>query len=237
MRIHWIQHVPFEGLGSIEDWSLKHGHHLGVTRFHENGPLPAMDAFDWLIVMGGPMNIYEEDKYPWLAAEKSFLKEAVEGGKIAIGICLGAQLIADTLGSKVYAGSRKEIGWFPIQKTGEAAESRLFRDLPTETVVFHWHGDTFNLPPGCLHVAQSAACRNQAFVYEERVIGLQFHMEMTRQGMDAIIENCRDELVEAPYIQSADEIVSNADLYKTANREMDLLLDRLFSIHCFRNKD
>jgi GMP synthase-like glutamine amidotransferase len=228
MNIHWIQHIPFEDLGSIEDWSARHGHRLSATRFHQQDPLPEMENMDWLIVMGGPMNIYEEAKYPWLPLEKGFIRKAIETGKVVIGICLGAQLIADALGSKVYAGRHKEIGWFPVHKTDEAGKSRLFGDFPSETDVFHWHGDTFDLPSGCIPIAESAACRNQAFIYEERVIGLQFHMEMTGPGAERIVSNCREELVEAPFIQKAEAILSSADRFKAANEKMDRLLDRLF---------
>lgn len=227
MNIHWFQHVPFESLGNIENWSIHHGHCLSITRFYQNDPLPEMKDFDWLIVMGGPMNIYEDVKYPWLSKEKEFLRKAIEAGKTIIGICLGAQLIADALGSEVYAGKHKEIGWFPIRKTDEAERSLLFNDFPVELDAFHWHGDTFDLPVGCVHVAGSEACRNQAFIYEERVIGLQFHIEMTRQGVGKIIFNCREEMVEAPYIQNAEVILSNADRFTEANKEMDRLLDRL----------
>jgi GMP synthase-like glutamine amidotransferase len=227
VNIHWFQHVPFESLGNIENWSTRNNHCLGVTRFHQHDPLPPMKEFDWLIVMGGPMNIYEDAKYPWLPEEKSFLRMAIEAGKTIIGICLGAQLIADALGSKAYATHYKEIGWFPIRKTNEAEKSPLFNDFPEVMDAFHWHGDTFDLPAGCVHIAESEACRNQAFIYEERVIGLQFHIEMTHQGAEKIISNCREEIMEAPYIQNAEEILSNADRFTEANKEMDRLLDRL----------
>ena len=231
MNIHWIQHVPFEGLGSIENWSLKHGHSLRATRTYLNEPFPPPGQFQWLVVMGGPMNIYEEDKYPWLAAEKKFLKGAIEEGKTVLGVCLGAQLIAETLSSGVFAGQHKEIGWMPVRKTASAANSVLFREFPPEMDVFHWHGDTFNLPAGCVHIAESAACPNQAFAFKDRVVGLQFHLEMTREGVAKILDNCRDELVPAPFIQDAAKILSNLHKCEEANREMDRLLDRLFSLH------
>ncbi|MEJ2108368.1 MAG: type 1 glutamine amidotransferase [Acidobacteriota bacterium] len=230
MNIHWIQHVPFEGLGSIESWILAHGYSLNGTRAYRRESFPVADRFDWLIVMGGPMNIYEDDKHPWLAAERKFIKQAIDEGKVVLGICLGAQLIADALGAGVYAGSCKEIGWFPVRKTEEANASRIFRAFPSQMEVFHWHGDTFPLPSGCLHLAESDACRNQAFAYEDRVIGLQFHLEMTRQNVEAILSGCRDELVEAPYIQKAEDILFNNDKFRAANREMHGLLDRLAKV-------
>ncbi|MBN2320380.1 MAG: type 1 glutamine amidotransferase [Acidobacteria bacterium] len=227
MNIHWFQHVPFEGLGCIEIWSERHKHRLSVTRFHQQDPLPTMETFDWLIVMGGPMNIYEEVKYPWLPMERDFIKKSIENKKVVIGICLGAQLIADALGSKVYPGRHKEIGWYPVRKTNEAGTSQVFRDFPPEMDVFHWHGDTFDLPAGCAHIAESEACPNQAFINEERVIGLQFHIEMTSRGAEKIVSNCREEIVTAPYIQNAEEILSDAEKFTETNKEMDRLLDRL----------
>jgi GMP synthase (glutamine-hydrolysing) len=231
MNIHCLRHVPFEGLGSIEKWALRNHHRLTVTRFHEKDPLPEIGSMDWLIVMGGPMNIYEEARYPWLSKEKDFLRRAVERGKTMLGICLGAQLIADALGAKVHAGRQKEIGWFPIRKTSEAERSSLFRDFPSEMNVFHWHGDTFSLPSGGVRLAESAACRNQAFIYEERVIGLQFHLEVTLKGAEAMVANCGEEIIEAPYIQNAEGILADADVFLGANRQMDRLLDRLSLLH------
>lgn len=231
MHIHWIQHVHFEGLGSIESWARKHGHSLSATRTYLKESFPPSEQFQWLVVMGGPMNIYEEDKYPWLTAEKEFLKGSIEEGKIVLGICLGAQLIADTLSSRVFAGRHKEIGWMPVRKTASAANSVLFKEFPREMDVFHWHGDTFNLPAECVHVAESVACLNQAFSFRDRVVGLQFHLEMTREGVETILDHCRDELVEAPFIQDAGKILSNRHKNEEGNREMDRLLDRLFSLH------
>lgn len=117
MRIHYLQHVPFEGLASIEQWATTKDYILSATKFYNGDTLPSVDHLDWVIVMGGPMNIYENDKYPWLTWEKHFIEEAIKKNKIVIGICLGSQLIADVLGSKVYKGQEKEIGWYPIQVT------------------------------------------------------------------------------------------------------------------------
>jgi len=198
---------------------------------HQNDPLPAMDSFHWLVVMGGPMNIYEDDKYSWLPMERDFIKRAVDSGKIVIGVCLGAQLIADALGSRVRAGGHKEIGWFPVCRTAAAEQSRVLKDLPPEMYVLHWHGDTFEIPDGCIHAAESAAFRSQAFSYDDRVIGLQFHLEMTQKGVENIVANCQEEVVTAPYIQSIDEILSASGRLDTANDVMNRILDRLTQLH------
>lgn len=230
MNIHWFQHVPFEGLGSIEAWARAGGHQITSTQFYTDNPLPSLNDVDWLIIMGGPMNVYEEERYPWLVKEKRFIGEAIEAGKIVLGICLGAQLIADVLGAKIYPNAYKEIGWFPIQKTEEAKRSRIFEALPSKIEVFHWHGDTFDLPAGAVRVARSAACENQAFIYNKRVVGLQFHLETTRQAAEQLIAHCANENVEGPFIQTPDTMLSNERRFERINEVMRRLLDMLCNI-------
>jgi GMP synthase-like glutamine amidotransferase len=125
MRMHYLQHVPFEDMANIEGWAQDRGYDISRTLLYEDEPLPDMDKFDWVVVMGGPMNIYEHDKYPWLAREKGFIKAAIQGGKIFLGICLGAQLIADVLGGKVRKNSHKEIGWHKVSLAPEASRSKF----------------------------------------------------------------------------------------------------------------
>jgi GMP synthase-like glutamine amidotransferase len=229
MNIHYLQHVPFEGLGSIEAWALDRHHSLSATRFYNNEPLPSVADIDWLIVMGGPMNIYEEDKYPWLTQEKQFIDRAIEQDKTVIGICLGAQLIADVLGAKVYPGQYKEIGWLPIELTDFARDTAVFNSLPQQLTAFHWHGDTFDLPPGAIHLAHSEACQNQAFVYNQKVLGLQFHLESTPDSVAQIVKNCGDELVEGKYIQQSAEMLSSDANFRAIDRAMSSILNNLSS--------
>ena len=225
MRIHYLQHVPFEGLASIEHWLTKKDYILSVTKFYNGDSLPSVDDLDWLIVMGGSMNIYEDDKYRWLTLEKHFIEEAIKKNKIVIGICLGSQLIADVLGSKVYKGQEKEIGWYPIQVTTEAQNSAVFASFPASLTVFHWHGDTFDLPMGAVRLASSEVCANQAFIYEDRVLGLQFHLESTQDSVREIIENCASELVAGKYIQKPEEILARDNDFSNINTAMHKILD------------
>jgi GMP synthase-like glutamine amidotransferase len=230
MKIHYLQHVPFEGLGSIEPWIVDRNYSLSATRFYASDPLPNIEDIDWLIVMGGSMNIYEDDRYPWLTEEKRFIDRAIKQNKIVIGICLGAQLIADVLGAKVYAGQYKEIGWLPIELTAMAKNTAVFNSLPQQLMAFHWHGDTFDLPAGAIHLARSEACQNQAFVYNEKVLGLQFHLESTKDSVQQIVNNCADELVEGKYIQkSAEMLLRNAN-FSTIDRAMNGILNNLIAI-------
>lgn len=227
MKIHYLQHVPFEGPASIESWAIERGHALSRTRFFAGEPLPELQDIDWLIIMGGPMNVYETEKYPWLVEEKQFIEQAITNGKTVVGICLGAQLIADVLGAQVTRNPHKEIGWFPLELTGQAQHATVCRSLPSSFTALHWHGDTFDLPPGAVHLAKSEACENQAFVYNEKVIGLQFHLEATRQSVQQIIEHCGDEIVEGKYIQQPEDIVEKDACFAQANQLMEQILDNL----------
>lgn len=230
LRLQVFEHVPFEGPGHIDRWARARGHEIRTSRLYAQDPLPLMDAFDWLVIMGGPMNIYEDDRYPWLAAERRFIRAAVASGKKILGICLGAQLLADALGSRVYPGAFKEIGWHPVQLTPTAAESRLFRGFPRSFEAFHWHGDTFHVPGGTLHIARSAACESQAFVYEDRIVGLQFHLESTEESVEALLRHCGEEMTEGPYIQAEADIRKNTPvLCPEAQCLLESLLDAMAS--------
>lgn len=231
MNLHYLQHVPFEGPGSIEDWVQRRGHTLSATRLYLGTPLPAVDTLDLLLVMGGSMNIYEEANYPWLTAEKRFIEQAVAAGRRVLGVCLGAQLIADVLGAKVYANTDKEIGWFPVETTEAASGNSLFAALPRRIEAFHWHGDTFDIPAGAVHVARSTGCTNQAFVYDERVVGLQFHLEMTLASAQQLIAHCADDIVEGRYIQTPQAMLADARRFDNINCAMHQLLDRLAANH------
>ncbi len=228
MHIHAVFHVEFEGLGSIAHWIRTNGHQLSETHLYRGHRLPQATDFDRLIIMGGPMNIYEEDRYPWLRDEKVFIREAIHRNRTVVGICLGAQLIADVLGARVFAGPHKEIGWFPITMTDQARNHPLFSFLPERFTVFHWHGDTFPCPEGALRLAFSEGCENQGFLYGDRVLGLQFHLESTPESVDLITDHCRDEILPAGYIQPAELIRSQGPAhYPVINQAMAGILDRL----------
>jgi len=228
MHIHWLQHVPFEELGEIERWTVRQGHTLSCTRLFAGDLLPDLDAFKMLVIMGGPMGIYDEQEYPWLIQEKAFLRAAVEAKKAVIGICLGAQLLADVLGASVTANKDKEIGWFPINRTN-GIPTALKEFLPEKQTVFHWHGDTFSLPKNALHLYSSAGCRNQAFLYMDRVLALQFHLETTPESAQSLVENCRHELASGPWIQTEEQILTGNEKFAGINRTMDQILDYLAS--------
>ncbi|MGV8056959.1 MAG: type 1 glutamine amidotransferase [Smithellaceae bacterium] len=225
MRIHYFQHVPYEGLGNIEGWIKSKNYALSATRFYAADPLPKLNEIDWLIIMGGPMGAYEDKKYPWLAAEKSFIEESIKAGKKVLGICLGAQLIASVLGAKVYPHIHREIGWFPLKLTDEGIESKVFQGFPAELLAFHWHGDTFNFPRGAARLAETTACRNQAFAYNNQAIGLQFHLDCTQENVQQLIENCSSELVNDPYIQTPEQMLRPVTEFEKIKKYMYKMLD------------
>ena len=227
MRIHCLQHVEFENLGSIGNWIQKHQHEITYTRFFTHDLLPGVNEIDGLIVMGGPMSVHDELLFPWLRDEKRFIREVIDAGKRVMGICLGAQLIAQSQGAEVYKNAEKEIGWFPIRMNPKAGKSSVMDGMADESTVFHWHGDTFDLPEDAELLALSEGCRQQAFSLGDTVLGLQFHLEITETGIGKLIDNCGEEIVPAPNIQSRQEMLSAIHHCEQNHRAMDGILERL----------
>lgn len=228
ITIHYLQHVPFEGPASIKQWADDNGHSIIGTHVYQNYSFPEIKSFDWLVVMGGPMSCYDEEKYAWMSDEKRFIRQSIDAGKTIVGICLGAQLIADVLGAAVYPNKHKEIGWFPVELTPQGIKSDLFKDIPRQFNAFHWHGDTFSLPDGAEHLVKSKGCEHQAFIYNDRIIGLQFHLESTNRSVKDLVKNCENEIIPGKYIHNSKEILSIPDHdYLQLNHVMFSILNRL----------
>ncbi len=225
MRIHWLQHADFEDLGCIEPWLAARGHVVSGSRLHAGETPPPVAAFDALIVLGGPMNIYACHEHPWLRTEKALIRTAIDQGRRVLGICLGAQLIADVLGGPVSRNAEPEIGWFEVELNEAGRAEPLFAGLPPRFTAFHWHVDTYALPPGAIGLAHSAACAQQAFSFDcGRVLGLQCHLEVTR---DNAIEWFRYEAVTSSrYVQTADAILADVDAFAANNAAMRAILER-----------
>ena len=225
MRVHILQHVPFEGIGGIGSWLDSRDAELGYTRFYESAELPDVRGIDLVIIMGGPMNVPDETTHPWLVAEKKFVREAIDQGVGVLGVCLGAQLIADVMGARIFPNEFKEVGWLPIEAVDGGEDSFAF---PERMMAFHWHGDTFDLPAGALRLARSEGCENQAFQLGKNVIGLQFHLETTMETTELMIENCPDDLANGRYVQSVDAMrKATAVNDNLANRLVFAILDYL----------
>jgi GMP synthase-like glutamine amidotransferase len=187
MSVLIVKNIPLEGPGTIEDFLKEEGIDYTILEFSEGEDVADTGCFSHLIVMGGPMAVYEMDKYPYLKREAVLIEEFIKNGKSVLGICLGAQMIAHALGSRVYPGSVKEIGWYRADITPEGMEDPVFSTLAVSSPagnagryaeVFHWHGDTFDLPEGAVRIATSSAYQNQAFRFGKSVYALQFHIEV-----------------------------------------------------------
>jgi GMP synthase-like glutamine amidotransferase len=206
-RICALIHANGEGLGSMESWFTEQSYPLNTIRIDLGEPLPPLDSFDWLVVMGGPMGVYEQTQYPWLTEEINFLRQAIGSNKKILGICLGGQLIASALGAKVYPNSQQEIGWHPIIRTCSSASW-----LPDEARLLSWHGDRFDLPEGANAFAASAITPVQGFSYGERVWALQFHVEAEEGTVGAFFTTGGGDLPTGDFVQSLELLISNEHL-------------------------
>lgn len=223
MRAHYLQHVPFVGLGNISAWLDNAGYDVTHTHFFESTELPAPGDIDLLIIAGGTMSANDEAALPWLIQEKAFIRDVIHAGKAVLGICLGSQLIASALGARVYTNSHKEIGWFPVH--GEASQDRSLFRFPRSTEVFQWHYETSDLPPGAVRLAKNNTCGNQAFQYGQAVIGLQFHLETTAATAREFVARGRADLLPERYVQSAETILAApAERYQRLNDLMSTVL-------------
>lgn len=207
MKLIALKNVDIEDLGTFREAFKRRGLEVEELKAYE-GEIPETDRFDILVILGGPMGVYEEDKYPFLKEEKELIRKSLSEGKKVLGICLGAQLIADVLGGKVYREEwGKEIGWKPVYPQDHL--EMIYRD---EINVFHWHGDTFELPEGAVRMASSAMYKNQAFRVGNQAVGLQFHLEVEPEGIERWIDAYREELSSENI--SPDEIRSKPENWK-----------------------
>jgi GMP synthase-like glutamine amidotransferase len=226
MNLCVLQHAAFEGPGEIAAWAAQRGHAVSLHHLYKGDPLPGLKDFDLLVVMGGEMNIYQYRDWPWLRAESDFIRRTMLRGRRVVGICLGAQLIADALGARVFQNPEIEIGWLPVTWTDEARAA--FPDLPATANVLHWHGDTFGLPADATGLAASEGCPEQGFLIKNKCLALQFHMEvdppLVRQFVDS-----QGVWPTGPYAQTPAMILSQAASYCDRNRQvLHGMLDRFF---------
>jgi GMP synthase - Glutamine amidotransferase domain len=229
MRLLLLKHFSFDDASVLLTWAKDRGCPAEVFEPPSGQPFPPVGSFDLLVVLGGPMSVTEEDRHPWLIREKAFLKEAIRSGKRVLGICLGAQMLAEALGGRVYRLGEKEIGWHPVRRT--EARHPLLAGLPEMFWTFHWHGDTFDLPEGAVHLASSGACRHQAFAWGDRLLGLQFHLETTPACMKAMTEAWAGELVPGRWIESAGAMLAKTARCADSAAYLRRILDRMLEAH------
>jgi len=228
VRILCLQHDPLDGPGSLLDWAAERGHAVSTCMICLGEPLPPLDSFDLLVSLGGPMGAYEEEKHPWLEAEKEYLRHAVASGKRILGLCLGCQLLADALGGKAFRHSCKEFGWQPIEPLPEGSE---WFGTESPFQAFQWHGDTYTLPQGALRLARNAAAEQQAFLVRgpagNPVLGLQFHLEWTEAMAREALEEPGVAPPPSPFVQTPEEILSDLSLFDAARTRFFRMMDRL----------
>eukprot|EP00670_Eutreptiella_braarudii_P030005 CAMPEP_0174374744 /NCGR_PEP_ID=MMETSP0811_2-20130205/112030_1 /TAXON_ID=73025 ORGANISM="Eutreptiella gymnastica-like, Strain CCMP1594" /NCGR_SAMPLE_ID=MMETSP0811_2 /ASSEMBLY_ACC=CAM_ASM_000667 /LENGTH=241 /DNA_ID=CAMNT_0015524313 /DNA_START=76 /DNA_END=801 /DNA_ORIENTATION=+ len=236
LHIHVVQHAKAYTGGMIEDWAHAHRHkytstHLWVSDAH----LPAVNQFDWLVLVGGPLPAAEGLSTAWVLEELTLVKEAIQQDKVVIGMGQGAQLIASALGAGVVQNEQgPEIGWFPVKFTDVARHPRVFPFLPDELVVFHGHANTFQLPLGAKLLASSSACHNQAFLYENRVLAMQFHLEWTEEDVQNVLPQVQNTIQPGKYMQSVSTILAGKDVYVPLMREaLNKILDRMVEFNDF----
>jgi len=227
MRLLFLQHDPLDGPGALQEWADLRGHSVTICLICKGDPLPALESFDLLVSLGGPMGAYEEEKHPWLGAEKEYLRQAVAAGKKIIGLCLGCQLLADALGGKAFRHTCKEFGWQPIEPL-EAGSVWFGTD--DSFYAFQWHGDTYSLPPGAEQLARNKAAEQQAFLIEApgggKVLGLQFHLEWTEQMAREALAEPGVAPPASPFVQTAEEILSDLSLFESGKIRFFALMDR-----------
>ncbi|WP_130536657.1 type 1 glutamine amidotransferase [Thiomicrorhabdus indica] len=209
MNVVVLIHAPFERLGQIQLWLEQRAAVIHeVCVYQQDAVYPPLDEIDLVIVLGGPMSVNEEDKYPWLVGEKVYIREIIEANIPLLGICLGGQLIATALGSKVTLNPEMEIGWHLVERTSNSVDVFQF---PKSLEVFNWHGETFELPKGAKRLLRSKVCENQGFQIGRRVIGLQCHPEVRKQEISEWISEIGGQMEQGDYVQRPEEMLNDAD--------------------------
>ena len=224
IRMAVLQHVEFEGPAAIADWAAARGVLVRVCHIGRNGILPSIYDFDMLTVMGGPMSANDQAQLDWLGPEIALVRKAIAADKTVLGVCLGAQMIAKALGARVYPGSAREIGWFPVERMGAHP---LFDALPDSFTPLHWHGETFDLPHGAKLLAKSKITANQAFAVGQRVLGLQFHMEATEDSVRMLVKAAAREIGCGTFEQQPEIILANRGQCARLRPLLETVLDRL----------
>ena len=231
MNVLIIKHADIEGPGLIEYCLNQRRIRHQVLCLDSDVRLPNPEGFTHIILLGGPMNVYEEDRYPFLKDEDLFIKEAIQRGKFILGICLGAQLIAKALGAKVFKAPAKEVGWFDVSLTEIGLQDPIFSHLPKTFSVFQWHEDTFEIPRSAKLIATSSSVPHQAFRYADNAYGLQFHLEVTEEMIRLWIKENSKELSDLQGIISPEKILLETPLrLPDLRQQAEVFYDAFFSL-------
>ena len=229
MKIQLIEHDPHDfSRTNISFWAADKGHQILQTYVCNGDPLPSLDDFDWLMVMGGSQHAWDEQGNSWLQAEKRLVAEVLKSGKAFLGICFGAQILAESLGGRLFPNKHREIGWHEISLTRPGQESFLFKNIPASFVSFHWHSDHFSLPRNCTRLAFSKAAENQAFICQNRpAVGFQFHPEYTREMVAYYAAENRQHWKAEEFVSPTDEVLARTDKIPDTYWLMENLLNNM----------
>ncbi|UCH22003.1 MAG: type 1 glutamine amidotransferase [Deltaproteobacteria bacterium] len=210
MRLHFLEHDPdYFSNTNITLWAETKGYQVTNTDLFKMEKLPSLSDFDWLMIMGGSQHAWEEEVHPWLVEEKQFIANALSERKIILGICFGAQLLAEVLGGRVYPKRKEEIGWYEVTLNKEGLDSFLFKSVPDRFLTFHWHSDHFALPVRCTRLAFSKATANQAYIHNDScAVGIQFHPEYTREMIRFFSKEYGHEWVKGPYVAGKEAVLA-----------------------------
>ena len=223
MRIHYIQHGVFDELGAIEIWAKKHGHHLTCTKIFQLEALPEITAFDFLVILGGTQSLREEKHPEYIYHELDFIKRAIDNDKMILGICLGAQMIAESLGAKTQMSPYPEIGIFPVMLASAGKDDPVLKSLSPVCNVMHMHYDMPGQLEGARILASSQGCPLQAFALGSKIYGIQFHLEMTNENIRLRLAHLTEEFEIGPYVATRDKL--RAVDMEPINKKMFDLLD------------
>lgn len=209
MKIHYFQHTPFENTRLIKEWAHENQCEISGTRIHKNDPLPDPDSFDLLISLGGPQNILEISKYPYLKNEINYITDLQNENKKILGICLGAQLISTALGCPPETSPHKEVGIFPVSLNDNASTDPIFKSFPRQFQAIHWHYRMPGLPTGATILGQTPGCPRQIIKFKDNVYGIQFHLEIVKESLQEMFRFCGDYFdLPSPYTQCRDKFLS-----------------------------
>ena len=221
-----IKHIEIEGPGTLGEFLKETARKTKIVELDKGDTLPSVDEYEAIISLGGPMNVYEEAKYPFLKEEDKLIKKALREEIPVLGICLGAQILAKACGAKVRKADKKEVGWFKVNLTDACKRDPLFENMPAEFEVFQWHEDTFAIPKGALHLAESQTCLNQAFRFGRNAYGLQFHVEVTPE----MIESWIRAYTKNETVQTKDMLIESYKINEAFKRQAGMLYNNFSRI-------
>ncbi|MGG1658441.1 type 1 glutamine amidotransferase [Brevibacillus sp. NRS-1366] len=227
MRVHILQHMDWGGPGVVSEWMREKGHTWTMTNVHKNEEFPEIDEFDLLVILGGVMGVYEEEENPWLIGEKQWIRNVIDNKKRVLGICLGAQLIASSMGANVKKHVHSEIGWWPVQFAKIAQEHPFLHGIQDNYTFFEFHYDTFDIPESGVQLGKSVACKNQAFAIGDRVVGLQFHPEFNEEIVQGIETKLGPKIEPGPFVKPVPEMMSSPERFAASKAFLYTLLNNV----------